>query len=306
MNEKIIIPEFVYWGHPKKTVPIIADFLLDYYLAFDCNSKTSFDLLPVTENAVVVSGKVMSTACIPVFPVVRHVLKQIGYSESIVDSFVVEENIQGIAREINRGMERHDPLSIGAGSSEMVCGYASNETGNYMPPACDYTQQLTKLQLIANMHIDVMNIFCGCDPSKIQRAATYAARHIAKNLVAAGVSDEVIIQVAYVEGIAEPVSFSVNTCNKSKIAFSDSEIAHKVYSIFDMRPKAIEHRLKLRNPIYLETALQGHFGQNPQVVEKTFETFDGETKIKKNIEVELFTWEKLDYVDVLKKVFELK
>ncbi|MGM9840895.1 MAG: methionine adenosyltransferase [Candidatus Limisoma sp.] len=144
--------------------------------------------------------------------------------------------------------------------------------------------------------------FSGKDPSKVDRSAAYAARHIAKNLVAAGVADEVLVQVAYAIGEARPVSLCVNTYGKSHVALSDSEIAKVVESIFDMRPAAIERRLKLRQPIYEETAAYGHMGRQPQTVVKHFKSvYNGD----KDIEVELFTWEKLDYVDVIRKAFNL-
>ena len=143
--------------------------------------------------------------------------------------------------------------------------------------------------------------FSGKDPSKVDRSAAYAARHIAKNLVAAGVADEVLVQVAYAIGVAKPVSLCINTYGKSKVNYTDAEIAEKVSAIFDMRPKAIEERLKLRNPIYLETASYGHMGRQPKMVTKTFSS----KYIPKPIirEVELFTWEKLDYVEAVKKAF---
>ena len=140
--------------------------------------------------------------------------------------------------------------------------------------------------------------FSGKDPSKVDRSAAYAARHIAKNLVAAGVSDEILVQVAYAIGIAQPMNIFVNTFGKSKVKLSDGEIADKVATIFDMRPKAIENRLKLRNPIYLETAAYGHMGRQPQKIVKLFTSRYAPDK---QIEVELFTWEKLDYVDAIKK-----
>jgi S-adenosylmethionine synthetase len=144
--------------------------------------------------------------------------------------------------------------------------------------------------------------FSGKDPSKVDRSAAYAARHIAKNMVAAGVSDEILVQVSYAIGVAQPTSIFVNTYGKSNVEKSDSEIAEIVRSIFDMRPAEIEKRLKLRNPIYLETAAYGHMGREPQVVTKTFTSPYCETK---TVEVELFTWEKLDYVDQIKNAFNL-
>ncbi len=144
--------------------------------------------------------------------------------------------------------------------------------------------------------------FSGKDPSKVDRSAAYAARHIAKNLVAAGVAGEALVQVAYAIGVAEPVSLYVNTRGTAKVAMTDGEISRKVREIFDMRPNAIEKRLKLRAPIYLETATYGHIGRTPRKVVKTFASRDGETISR---EVELFTWEKLDYVDRVKDAFGL-
>ena len=145
--------------------------------------------------------------------------------------------------------------------------------------------------------------FSGKDPSKVDRSAAYAARHIAKNLVAAGVADEILVQVSYAIGVARPINIYVNTYGRSKVAMSDGEIAKKVDEIFDMRPRAIEERLKLRNPIYSETAAYGHMGREPKVITKHFESaYEG----NKDVEVELFTWEKLDYVDKVKAAFGIK
>jgi S-adenosylmethionine synthetase len=142
--------------------------------------------------------------------------------------------------------------------------------------------------------------FSGKDPSKVDRSAAYAARHIAKNMVAAGVSSEILIQLAYAIGVAEPVGVYVNTYGSSKLNLSDSEIANKMKKIFDLKPAGIEKRLKLRNPIYRDSAAYGHFGRTPIIITKHFDSpYSG----KKDIEVELFTWEKLDYVDIIKKEF---
>ncbi len=144
--------------------------------------------------------------------------------------------------------------------------------------------------------------FSGKDPSKVDRSAAYAARHIAKNIVAAGVADEALVQVAYAIGVAEPVSLCVNTNGTAKVSLTDAEISELVSKIFDMRPAAIERRLKLRQPIYQETAAYGHMGRKPEVVEKTFYSkYNGD----KTMSVELFTWEKLDYVDKVKEAFGL-
>ena len=144
--------------------------------------------------------------------------------------------------------------------------------------------------------------FSGKDPSKVDRSAAYAARHIAKNMVAAGVADEMLVQVSYAIGVAEPVNIYVNTYGRSKVQLADGEIAQKVAQMFDLRPKAIERTLKLRQPIYTETAAYGHMGRKNEVVKKTFTSRYHETKV---MEVELFTWEKLDRVDDIKKAFGL-
>jgi S-adenosylmethionine synthetase len=145
--------------------------------------------------------------------------------------------------------------------------------------------------------------FSGKDPSKVDRSAAYAARHIAKNLVAAGVADEILVQVSYAIGVAKPMGLYVDTYGTSKVKMNDGEIAMKIEEIFDMRPYSIEKRLKLRNPIYSETAAYGHMGRESKFVEKSFVNADG--KIKK-LKVELFTWEKLDYIDKIRKIFNLK
>jgi len=144
--------------------------------------------------------------------------------------------------------------------------------------------------------------FSGKDPSKVDRSAAYASRHIAKNMVAAGLCDQVLVQVSYAIGVAEPTSINVDTYNTSKSNKSDGEISRIIEGMFDMRPAAIEKRLKLRNPIYSETAAYGHMGRTPEVVTKHFSSpYSGE----KSLEVELFTWEKLDYVDKIKEAFNL-
>ncbi len=144
--------------------------------------------------------------------------------------------------------------------------------------------------------------FSGKDPSKVDRSAAYAARHIAKNLVAAGVAKEILVQLSYAIGVVEPTSININTYNTSKVSLSDPEIAVKVREIFDLRPYAIENRLKLRNPIYLETAAYGHMGRQPKEITKVFESpYSG--RVEKT--VELFTWEKLDYLNEIKNTFKL-
>ena len=144
--------------------------------------------------------------------------------------------------------------------------------------------------------------FSGKDPSKVDRSAAYAARHIAKNMVAAGVADEMLVQLAYAIGVAEPVSVYVDTYGKSHVNMSDGEIAKKIKELFTLTPYAIEQRLKLRNPIYEETAAYGHMGREPRIVRKRYESLYQDTK---EVTVELFTWEKLDYVDKIKEAFSL-
>ncbi len=143
--------------------------------------------------------------------------------------------------------------------------------------------------------------FSGKDPSKVDRSAAYATRHMAKNLVAAGVADNLLVQIAYAIGVAEPVGLYINTYGTAKVDMTDGEIAKKAMELFDMRPAAIVKRLKLKNPIYFETAAYGHMGRTPEKKKLTF-NFNGKTKTK---QVELFTWEKLDYVSKIKKAFKI-
>jgi S-adenosylmethionine synthetase len=145
--------------------------------------------------------------------------------------------------------------------------------------------------------------FSGKDPSKVDRSAAYATRHIAKNLVASGLCEEVLVQVSYAIGVAQPMGLYINTYGTAKVELTDGEIAKRVSQIFDMRPYFIEQRLKLRNPIYSETAAYGHMGRQPEIVEKSFTAPDGKTVKKK---VELFTWEKLDYVRKIKQAFGIR
>jgi len=145
--------------------------------------------------------------------------------------------------------------------------------------------------------------FSGKDPSKVDRSAAYATRHIAKNMVAAGLCDEVLVQVSYAIGVAKPMGLYINTYGTAKVKMNDGEISKRIEKIFDMRPYFIEQRFKLRNPIYSETAAYGHMGRKNEWVTKTFKSPDGKTK---TVKVELFTWEKLDYVDKVKKEFGLK
>ena len=166
------------------------------------------------------------------------------------------------------------------------------------------TEEVINFDLIKEqIKIAMGGAFSGKDPSKVDRSAAYATRHIAKNLVAAGVASEVLVQVSYAIGVAKPTSINVNTYGTAKVDLNDGQIAKIVEGIFDMRPYFIEQRLKLRSPIYSETAAYGHMGRIPEVVEKTFTSPDGKSVTRK---VELFTWEKLDYVSKVKKAFGLK
>ena len=423
--------ESVSEGHPDKVADQISDAVLDELLAFDPNSKVACETL-VTTGQAVIAGEVKSSAYVDLQDIARRVINKIGYTKS---EYMFDGNSCGIfsaiheqSPDINRGVERNDPMEQGAGDQGMMFGYATNETENYMPVSLDlshliltelaeirregkemtYLRPDSKSQVtieynddnkpvridtivvstqhddfiqpteageeaqlaadaaqIAKIKEDVLNIlmprvkakitsenvlalfnddikyhvnptgkfviggphgdtgltgrkiivdtyggkgahgggaFSGKDPSKVDRSAAYAARHIAKNLVAAGVADEVLIQLSYAIGVARPVSVFVNTYGTAKVSLSDGQIAKVVEQLFDLRPKAIEERLKLRNPIYSETASYGHMGRTPQVVTKRFASRYLDTK---EIEVELFTWEKLDYVDKVKEAFAI-
>lgn len=423
--------ESVSEGHPDKVADQISDAVLDELLAYDPNSKVACETL-VTTGQVVLAGEVKSQAYVDLQETARRVIKRIGYTKG---EYMFESNSCGVfsaiheqSADINRGVERENPMDQGAGDQGMMFGYATNETENYMPLSLDLAhnillelaeirregkemtylrpdaksqvtieyddngcpvridtivvstqhdefvlpkentpeaQQKADEKMLAQIRKDVIEIlmprvvagihnekvlalfnenityhvnptgkfviggphgdtgltgrkiivdtyggkgahgggaFSGKDPSKVDRSAAYAARHIAKNLVAAGVSDEVLVQVSYAIGVARPINIYVNTYGRSHVAMSDGEIARKIDEIFDMRPKAIEERLKLRNPIYSETASYGHMGRQPQIVTKTFSSRYQE---EKKMEVELFTWEKLDYVEKIKETFGL-
>ena len=178
-----------------------------------------------------------------------------------------------------------------------------NPTGNFVIGGPDGDSGLTGRKIIVDTYGGAAphggGAFSGKDPSKVDRSAAYAARHIAKNLVAAGVSHECLVQVSYAIGVSEPMAVYVNTYGTSKIKFSDNEISKIVSNLFDLRPYFIERRLKLRSPIYKETSAYGHMGRKPEIIKKKFVSSSGELK---EIEVELFTWEKLDYVNKIKEL----
>ena len=417
--------ESVSEGHPDKVSDQISDAVLDNFLAQDKNSKVACETL-VTTGQVVLAGEVKSSAYVDVQSVARRVINRIGYTKG---EYMFDGNSCGVlsalheqSGDINRGVEREDPMNQGAGDQGMMFGYACRETKNYMPIALDLSHALvqelaavrregkemlylrpdaksqvtieygdnnkpvrvhtvvvstqhddfvqpsaTKTQseadeeMLAVIRRDVKDIliprvkkldkqfeelfkddyvlhvnptgkfviggphgdtgltgrkiivdtyggkgahgggaFSGKDPSKVDRSAAYAARHIAKNLVAAGIADEVLVQVAYAIGVAKPMNLYINTYNTAKVKLSDAEIAAKTENIFDMRPKAIETRLNLRAPIYEETASYGHFGRISSTTTKTFIDASGK---EFNETVELFTWEKLDKVNEIKAAF---
>ena len=423
--------ESVSEGHPDKVADQISDAVLDKLLAYDPSSKVACETL-VTTGQVVLAGEVKSEAYIDLQRVAREVINKIGYTKS---EYMFEGNSCGVlsaiheqSSDINRGVEREEPIEQGAGDQGMMFGYATNETENYMPLPLDLAHRLVRTladirregkvmtylrpdaksqvtveydddrhpiridtivlstqhdefilpagageevqteadeAMLAQIRRDVTGVlvprvvagirdekvrrlfsgeikyfvnptgkfviggphgdtgltgrkiivdtyggacahgggaFSGKDPSKVDRSAAYAARHIAKNMVAAGVADEILVQVSYAIGVAEPVSIFVNTFGRSRVDMTDGEIARRVGRIFDMRPRAIEERLKLRLPIYSETAAYGHVGREPKVIVKHFESvYEG----NKDVEVELFTWEKLDYVDKVREAFGL-
>ena len=211
----------------------------------------------------------------------------------------VGESISGKMQELLK--EYHIALSAGNNATLHV-----NPTGKFVIGGPHGDTGLTGRKIIVDTYggkgAHGGGAFSGKDPSKVDRSAAYAARHIAKNLVAAGISEELLVQLSYAIGVAEPINIFVNTYGKSNLRVDDEEISKKIGSFYDFRPYSIEKRLKLRNPIYQETAAYGHMGRIPQVVKKIIKANSHGTK---EFEVELFTWEKLDLVNDLKKLFEI-
>jgi S-adenosylmethionine synthetase len=418
--------ESVSEGHPDKIADQISDAILDNFLAYDPQSKVACETL-VTTGQVIIAGEVKSKAYVDIQTVARQVIADIGYTHSEyqfeAQSCGVLSALHEQSPDINRGVERKDPLDQGAGDQGMMFGYATDETPNFMPLGLDMAHAL--LRELANlrhndpsrmpylrpdaksqvtieyddkgqphrintivvslqhdefadpsetfsrqdadkaMHdfitADVKRIliprvreqygghiadmfdgnlilhvnptgkfviggphgdtgltgrkiivdtyggrgahgggaFSGKDPSKVDRSAAYAARHIAKNIVAAGIARQCLVQISYAIGLASPTSVHIDTCGTSQLKMADHELARRIAGMVDLRPRAIEDRLKLRYPIYRETASYGHMGRTPRTVTKKFSSPYYPTPVE--VPVELFTWEKLDLVDSFRR-----
>lgn len=229
-----------------------------------------------------------------------------GFSQEEADSKMAAKIKEDVIKILIPRIKTIYPANVQALFNDQIT-YHVNPTGKFVIGGPHGDTGLTGRKIIVDTYggkgAHGGGAFSGKDPSKVDRSAAYAARHIAKNLVAAGVADEVLVQLSYAIGVACPTSIFVNTFGRSNVSLHDGEIAKKIEQLFDLRPKAIEERLKLRNPIYLETASYGHFGREPQTVKKEFASRYIDKPI--TCEVELFTWEKLDYVDKIKEAFSI-
>ena len=423
--------ESVSEGHPDKVADQISDAVLDELLAFDPNSKVACETL-VTTGQVVVAGEVKSEAYVDLQEIARRTIRRIGYTKAEykfeAESCGVFSAIHEQSADINRGVERQDPMEQGAGDQGMMFGYATNETENYMPLSLDLSHKILRVlaeirregkemtylrpdaksqvtieyddngkpvrvdtivvstqhdefiqptdgkqeeadrKMLDKIRQDVITIlmprviaeihdpailrlfdehityhvnptgkfviggphgdtgltgrkiivdtyggkgahgggaFSGKDPSKVDRSAAYAARHIAKNLVAAGVADEVLVELSYAIGIAQPLSIYVDTYRSPRPAalagMTDGEIARRIGKLFDLRPAAIVKRFGLKNPIFEATASYGHFGNRPY--RKSVKVWEHGVETER--EVEFFGWEKLDAVDDIRREFGL-
>lgn len=226
------------------------------------------------------------------------------------DEFAADEDMQRIIREdvihiLMPRVKKHYPQHAHLFDDQIK--YHVNPTGKFVIGGPHGDTGLTGRKIIVDTYggkgAHGGGAFSGKDPSKVDRSAAYATRHIAKNMVAAGLADEVLVQVSYAIGVAEPMGLYINTYGTSKVAMSDGEMAEKLQGIFDMRPYFIEQRLKLRQPMYSECAAYGHMGRQPETVHKVFRSGTGEIR---DMEVELFTWEKLDFVDQIRAAFSLE
>jgi S-adenosylmethionine synthetase len=415
-------------GHPDKVADQISDAVLDKLLAYDPNSKVACETL-VTTGQVVIAGEVKTSAYVDLQLIAREVINKIGYTKS---EYMFEGNSCGVfsaiheqSADINRGVEREDPMNQGAGDQGMMFGYATNETENYMPLSLDLAHNILRVladirregkemlylrpdaksqvtieyddngrpvridtivvstqhdefiapaddtkeaqlkadeQMLAQIRKDVIEVlmprviadihneevlalfnddityhvnptgkfviggphgdtgltgrkiivdtyggrgahgggaFSGKDSSKVDRSAAYAARHIAKNMVAAGVADRMLVQLSYAIGLSRPISIFVDTYGTSHVAASDAEIAEAISAAFDLRPAAIVRRFGLTNPIFEPTASYGHFGRRPYTEEVEVKR-NGRTTTKT---LKFFGWEELDEVDNLRKMF---
>ena len=359
--------ESVSEGHPDKVADQISDAVLDKLLAYDPSSKVACETL-VTTGQVVLAGEVKTKAYVDLQLIAREVIKKIGYTKG---EYMFESNSCGVlsaiheqSPDINRGVERQDPMEQGAGDQGMMFGYATNETENYMPLSLDLAHRI--LQVLADIRregkvmtylrpdaksqvtieyddngtpvrIDTIVVSTQHDdfiqPEDDSQAAQLKADEEMLSIIRRDVIEilmpRVIASIHHDKVLAlfnDKIIYHVNptgkfviggphgdtgltgrkiivdTYGRSHVNMTDGEIARVIDQLFDLRPKAIEERLKLRNPIYQETAAYGHMGREPQVITKKFSSrYEGD----KTVEVELFTWEKLDYVDKIKAAFSL-